>query len=308
VASNLGDFVWEDLNANGIQDAGEPGIPGVTVTLTGTDKDGDGVERSVVTDASGQYTFATDDGHFTLRSGDYRLTFAKDGYGFTTQGAGSDTEKDSDADQATGRTGAITIASPIAIRANQQDLSYDAGLVKLPDPPVVPPTDPPVTPPTNPPVVPPVVPPGVPPLVPPTQISPDAVAKSHALSIVKRANRKTVRGGQRITYTLMVTASRNGNEDAVNERLCDTLPKGLTVVGKAGGTMRNGKLCLTIKRLAPGKSFTKRFTVRVDRDVPAGRIVNTATVTDQERTRTAKRTVQVTKTQVKQAATSYVTG
>ncbi|MFA4927470.1 MAG: SdrD B-like domain-containing protein [Patulibacter sp.] len=303
VASNLGDFVWEDRNSNGIQDAGEPGIPGVTVTLTGTDKDDNPVDRSVTTDANGRYTFANEDGGFTLRSGEYRLTFAKAGYGFTTQGAGSDTEKDSDADQVTGRTGAITIASPIPGRANQQDLSYDAGLVKLPDPPVVPPTEPPA--------VPPVVPPGVPPLVPstpPTQISPDGVVKKHALSIVKRANRKSVRPGQRVVYTLKVTASRSGNEDAVNEQLCDTLPKGLTLVDMAGGKLRNGKLCWTIKRLAPGKSFTKYFTVRVDRDVPAGRIVNTATVSDQGKKRTAKRTVQVMKTQVKQAATSYVTG
>ncbi|MGA3373848.1 MAG: SdrD B-like domain-containing protein, partial [Terracidiphilus sp.] len=29
----IGDFVWNDLNANGIQDAGEPGINGVTVNL-----------------------------------------------------------------------------------------------------------------------------------------------------------------------------------------------------------------------------------------------------------------------------------
>ncbi|WP_167546894.1 DUF7467 domain-containing protein [Stieleria maiorica] len=31
--ASLGDFVWEDLNADGIQDAGEPGINGVTVKL-----------------------------------------------------------------------------------------------------------------------------------------------------------------------------------------------------------------------------------------------------------------------------------
>jgi len=30
----IGDFVWSDLNANGIQDAGEPGINGVTVNLS----------------------------------------------------------------------------------------------------------------------------------------------------------------------------------------------------------------------------------------------------------------------------------
>jgi len=33
----IGDFVWKDLNGNGVQDAGEPGLPGVTVTLTGKD-------------------------------------------------------------------------------------------------------------------------------------------------------------------------------------------------------------------------------------------------------------------------------
>jgi hypothetical protein len=30
---NIGDFVWEDTNGNGIQDNGEPGIPGVSVKL-----------------------------------------------------------------------------------------------------------------------------------------------------------------------------------------------------------------------------------------------------------------------------------
>ena len=29
----LGDYVWHDLNANGVQDEGEPGINGVTVRL-----------------------------------------------------------------------------------------------------------------------------------------------------------------------------------------------------------------------------------------------------------------------------------
>ncbi|MBK9151773.1 MAG: hypothetical protein IPM26_12610 [Saprospiraceae bacterium] len=34
--ATIGDFVWDDKNANGVQDAGEPGIPGLTVTLSGT--------------------------------------------------------------------------------------------------------------------------------------------------------------------------------------------------------------------------------------------------------------------------------
>ncbi|MBK7608862.1 MAG: hypothetical protein IPI18_17550 [Saprospiraceae bacterium] len=31
----IGNFVWHDLNANGIQDPGEPGISGVSVSLSG---------------------------------------------------------------------------------------------------------------------------------------------------------------------------------------------------------------------------------------------------------------------------------
>ena len=34
--ADIGDFVWEDTNGDGIQDVGEPGIEGVEVTLTNT--------------------------------------------------------------------------------------------------------------------------------------------------------------------------------------------------------------------------------------------------------------------------------
>ncbi len=48
-ASSFGNLVWWDVNGNGIQEAGEPGIPGVTIDLFGY--------PSVVTDPSGLYTF-----------------------------------------------------------------------------------------------------------------------------------------------------------------------------------------------------------------------------------------------------------
>ena len=35
-AGSVCGFVWSDTNYNGIQDAGEPGIPGITVTLVTT--------------------------------------------------------------------------------------------------------------------------------------------------------------------------------------------------------------------------------------------------------------------------------
>lgn len=61
--ATIGDFVWEDLNANGIQDPGEPGIQGVTVNLVGPGCDGvcntqdDAVVDTVVTDEEGYYLF-----------------------------------------------------------------------------------------------------------------------------------------------------------------------------------------------------------------------------------------------------------
>jgi uncharacterized repeat protein (TIGR01451 family) len=73
-AGRIGDFVWRDLNANGVQDGGvETGIAGVSVVLTppaGVDL-GNGAGNPVtnVTDAAGYYLF---DG--LAESGDYVVT------------------------------------------------------------------------------------------------------------------------------------------------------------------------------------------------------------------------------------------
>lgn len=69
--AQIGDFVWHDINANGIQDPGEPGIPGATVTITppaGVDLgNGPGVPISTLTDANGFYLFDTlPDGQYTV--------------------------------------------------------------------------------------------------------------------------------------------------------------------------------------------------------------------------------------------------
>ncbi|MEE6289324.1 SdrD B-like domain-containing protein [Georgenia sp. MJ173] len=59
---SVGDYVWVDSDRDGIQDEGEPGIPGVTLVLTGpdgepvTDVFGNLVEATV-TDENGEYTF-----------------------------------------------------------------------------------------------------------------------------------------------------------------------------------------------------------------------------------------------------------
>ena len=55
----LSGYVYHDKNGNGARDtAGDPGIAGVTVTLTGTTEQGESVTRTVTTDANGHYNFA----------------------------------------------------------------------------------------------------------------------------------------------------------------------------------------------------------------------------------------------------------
>ncbi|RQW88899.1 MAG: DUF11 domain-containing protein [Geobacter sp.] len=67
IASSLSGFVYLDANGNGLMDDGASGISGVTVTLLGTDVDGQPVNRSTTTAPDGSYRF---DG---LTNGTYTL-------------------------------------------------------------------------------------------------------------------------------------------------------------------------------------------------------------------------------------------
>jgi len=58
--TGVGDTIWLDRNGDGIQDAGEPGIPGVEVTVTSAGADGvldtaDDIVDTATTDATGHY-------------------------------------------------------------------------------------------------------------------------------------------------------------------------------------------------------------------------------------------------------------
>ena len=55
---NLGDYVWNDLNKNGIQDEGEPGVQGITVELFDTADCSDTSIDSTSTNGSGLYAFS----------------------------------------------------------------------------------------------------------------------------------------------------------------------------------------------------------------------------------------------------------
>ena len=117
--ATIGDFVWNDINGNGIQDSGEPGLPDVSVTLLGSD--GTTVVTSTTTDASGNYSFTN------LPGGTYFLQFtAPSGSVFTAMNvAGSTSDNDSNADVTTGLTDAITLTP------GATDNTIDAGLKQL---------------------------------------------------------------------------------------------------------------------------------------------------------------------------------
>jgi len=116
--ASLGNFVWEDLNGNGVQDPSEPGVFGVTVSLYRSDGTFVG---STTTDGSGYYSF-TD-----LDPGDYYLVFTlPSGYVFTLQDEGADDAVDSDVDPSTGRTMVVNL------QAGENDPSWDVGLIKAP--------------------------------------------------------------------------------------------------------------------------------------------------------------------------------
>ena len=123
---SIGDTVFFDTDRDGIQDAGEGGVEGVTVTLTDSGDDGvlgtaDDIETVQTTDADGKYLFED------LEGRDYKVTFSDvpDGYGFTSADEGTDEALDSDADPVTGMTDVITLAQ------GEDNLDVDAGLVEL---------------------------------------------------------------------------------------------------------------------------------------------------------------------------------
>ncbi len=132
--SSLGDRAFSDLDRDGVQDAGEPGIANVRVRLydsVGTEinvgPDGifgtaDDAAGGVLTNGTGNYLFQG------LPPGTYSVGFTAPtgfGYAFTLQDAAAAPDAtDSDANPATGRTGNYTLT------AGQSNLTVDAGFVQ----------------------------------------------------------------------------------------------------------------------------------------------------------------------------------
>jgi len=116
--AGLGDRVWNDLNADGIQDVGEPGMSNVPVNLYDC---GGLLLHAATTDANGIYRFDS------LSLGEYLLEFVPPpGYVFSPPAQGFDGTMDNDVDVFTGRTVCITLSDAV------NDYSWDAGLYLVP--------------------------------------------------------------------------------------------------------------------------------------------------------------------------------
>ncbi len=115
VPGSVGDLVWLDANANGLQDSGESGQAGITVSLLSAEGD---VLQTTTTDENGAYTFTP------LFEGSYQLSFEKPvQLVFTAQDQGSDDTLDSDVDP-DGLTAIFNLLP------GEHRTSLDAGLVQ----------------------------------------------------------------------------------------------------------------------------------------------------------------------------------
>ncbi len=115
--ASIGDRVWDDANANGIQDSGETGISAIVVELydsTGT------LLMTTTTDLDGAYLFdSLPEGTYTVGIG------ATPGRSISPRGVGGDSEGDSDIDRTTRRS------SPITLGYEESRRDIDIGLYRL---------------------------------------------------------------------------------------------------------------------------------------------------------------------------------
>ncbi|MEZ4992772.1 MAG: SdrD B-like domain-containing protein [Saprospiraceae bacterium] len=112
--AKIGDFVWEDLDHDGVQDANEPGIPNVKVSFSGMRRD-EPLDGMTMTDETGMYMFM-------VPAGTYKVTFEQpEGYVPTAQNAGADDSLDSDPDPD------MLMTQMVTVEPGEMNLTLDAG-------------------------------------------------------------------------------------------------------------------------------------------------------------------------------------
>ncbi|NNF15736.1 MAG: hypothetical protein HKN70_03260, partial [Gammaproteobacteria bacterium] len=122
LGAQIGDRVWHDQNANGIQDIGEPGMPGVSLDLLDCGgnimRDETGARVTVASDDAGNFLFES------VTSGCYRVgvTAAADDVVTTFQSGDAATDSDIEPD---------TMQSPpIDLASNDTRYDLDVGLYR----------------------------------------------------------------------------------------------------------------------------------------------------------------------------------
>lgn len=125
----LGDRVWKDLNGNGIQDTGEPGVSNFAVelyTVTNGVRSTSALSTTT-TDGTGYYLFSN------LPEGSYQVRFLPSSVPadclITAQFAGSDRSNDSNANPVSGYSDVITLSYTDLVRPNR---TIDCGLKPCP--------------------------------------------------------------------------------------------------------------------------------------------------------------------------------
>jgi hypothetical protein len=118
VLSSIGDYVWFDLNTDGIQDTNEPGVSGVTVTLYNSLNF---AIASSITDATGHYlinNISPDTGYY--------ITFTRPtGYTFTQQNIGGSNAVNNSKPNTIGQTLTFNLT------ANENLTAIDAGVIPV---------------------------------------------------------------------------------------------------------------------------------------------------------------------------------
>jgi len=126
----ISDLVWLDIDDDGVQDPGEPGVEGVTVELSNTDLS---VTDSTTTDASGNYSFA---GLFPHDGYEVSFTLPPPGVPqislFSPANQGGDDELDSDADVVVDAD--TQTAQNVAVTSGDDNDTVDCGTRDVTDP------------------------------------------------------------------------------------------------------------------------------------------------------------------------------
>jgi hypothetical protein len=114
--ASLGNFIWDDANANGVQDGGEIGVEGVTVKLM----QGGTVISRTATAGDGSYHFRE------LGKGDYQIELVRPaGRQISPPLQGGNTATDSDIDRISWQSGVISLTP------GEVNDSLDGGLYQL---------------------------------------------------------------------------------------------------------------------------------------------------------------------------------